>query len=42
MSTFKKLRTLEMIEADFQLFMRTHLGARMNERVEPDKRVSKK
>ena len=37
----KKLRTLEMIEADLQLVMRKHLGIRMNERVETDLRMSK-
>ena len=37
----KKLRILEMIEADLQLVMRACLGCRMNERVETDKIVSK-
>ena len=37
----EKLRTLEMIEADLQLVMRTCLGSRMNERVETDVRISK-
>ena len=35
------MRILEMIEADLQLVMRTFLGARMNEKVELDNRVSK-
>ena len=37
----KKLRTLEMIEADLQLVMRIFLGSRMNERIETDVRISK-
>ena len=38
----KKLRMLEMIEADLQLVMRMCLGStRMNERFESDERVSK-
>ena len=40
-SSFEKWRTLEMIEADLQLVMRTCLGARINEIVKSDKRVSK-
>jgi hypothetical protein len=37
----KKLRILEMIEADLQLVMRVFLGIRMNDRIEMDSRVSK-
>ena len=40
-STFKKIRILEMIEADLQLVMRMHLWGWTNERVESDKRSSK-
>ena len=36
----KKLRTLEMIEADLQLVMRMFLGSRMNERFKTDVRMS--
>ena len=37
----KKLRMLEMIEADLQFSIRMFLGTRMNERVESDVRLSK-
>ena len=37
----KKLRMLEVIEADLQLAMRTHLGSRMGERAQSDDRMSK-
>ena len=37
----KKLRMLEMIEADLQLVMRMHLGSRMNERFDSDNRALK-
>ena len=35
------LRTLEMIEAELKLVMRACLGARINVRLDSDKRVSK-
>ena len=37
----KKLRMLQIIEADLQLVIRTILGSRMNERVESHARLSK-
>ena len=38
----KNPKMLKMIETDLQLVMRTHLGSRMNERVDSDNRASKR